>query len=145
MANTPLDAPTEFIPAIDERPAGRWMEGYWAEIAHWAKYFALAILVYFGWSLYNNFILAFSRSDHNLNLKFVAFYGVFMLFETPLVFLGYYCLLFAKHLERALASQDQLILEKAFQLLQYTQVWALVLAAIWGLSAVGQWIAVLNL
>jgi hypothetical protein len=28
MANTPLDAPTEFIPAIDERPAGRWMEGY---------------------------------------------------------------------------------------------------------------------
>jgi hypothetical protein len=67
------------------------------------------------------------------------------LFETPLVFLGYYCLLFAKHLERALASQDQLVLEKAFQLLQYSQVWALILAAIWGLSAVGQWIAVLNL
>lgn len=31
MINTPLDAPTVFIPSAEERPAGQWMEDYWAE------------------------------------------------------------------------------------------------------------------
>lgn len=145
MIDSPLDAFNEFIPSEEDRPAGQWMEGYWADIAFWAKYFAFAILVYFGLSLYTNFIHALASSDNSLNLKFIAFFGVFMLFDTPLAFLGYYGLQFAQHLQRALASQDQVMLEKAFQLLQYFLVWSLVLTAIKGLHAMVQWIAVLNL
>ncbi len=140
MSNTPLDAPSDFIPSEEERPAGQWMEGYWAATARWAKYFAFAIFGYFVWVIYTDVSEMFSNNNsHTQNgLYFVAALLI-PLGNIPVGFLGFFCFRFSQNLEQALAGSNQLLLEKAFRQLQHFLVLGLAIAFIGALSAVIQW------
>ena len=142
MTNTPLDAPTEFMPAESERPAGQWMEGYWAKTAPWARYFAFATWAYVGWISYQH-LKSFSQGIAVYRSGLIHI-GVLLLY-TPIVLLGYYCFRFAQDLERALAGQDQLLLEKAFRQLHRFLGLGLVVAVFWMWSSISQWYAVINI
>jgi hypothetical protein len=124
MINISLDVLTDFIFSADERPAGQWMEGYWAEIAHWAKYFAFAIWAYFGWLTYSHF---------------KAHTAIILVFYIPIAYLGYFCFQFSRVLKRALAERDQLLLQDAFRKLYSFLILGLV-ATIFGLlSSINEW------
>ncbi len=140
MTNTPLDAPTDFIPSEEERPAGQWMEGYWAATARWAKYFAFAIFGYFSWVTYSDVSQIFSNSNsHTQNgLYFIAELMI-PLANIPIALLGFFCFRFSQDLELALAGNNQLLLEKAFQQLQRFLLLGLAIASIGIISAVTQW------
>ncbi len=136
MKNTPLDAPSDFRPADDERPAGKWMEGYWAKIAPWTQRFALAIWAYYGWMIYQQFKVYISGMA--VYQSAVVYIGVLLLYS-PILALGYFCFRFSQDLERALAGQDQILLEKAFQHLHRFLILGLVITSLWLLSSVVQW------
>jgi len=136
MTHTPLDAPTGFTPADDERHAGQWMEGYWAETVPWAKRFALVIWAYYGWMIYQQFEIYFSGMV--VYQSAIIHIGVLLLYS-PILFLGYFCFRCGQDLERALAGQDQLLLEKAFRYLHRFLILSLVVAVLWLWSAAIEW------
>lgn len=138
MTNTPLDAPSHFTPYEDDRPAGQWMEGYWADIAVWAKRLFIVILIYFVWQVYNDIMSLENMSE--LDPSLIAMFAALFLFDAVLTgFLGYFCFRFAQYLERALVGQDQMLLEKAFQQLHRFLIMSLVVAAVWLLSSAIEW------
>ena len=136
MTNTPLDAPTDFNPMDDERPAGPWMEGFWAETAPWAKRFALVIWIYYGWLIYQQYEIIASYSGPYTN---VWIHIGFLLAYTPILILGYFCFQFGQGLDAALKAQNQLLLEKAFRHLHRFLITGLVLSVFWLWSATIQW------
>ena len=129
MSQTPLDAPMGFTPAEDERPAGTWMETYWADIARWAKFLSYAIGGFFLWTCYQEF------KSHT---------AIMILFFIPAAVLGYFCYRFAQNLEQALAHGDQLLLEKAFQQLRPILILALILATFWLYDSIVDWMLALE-
>ncbi|MFN0174992.1 MAG: hypothetical protein ACKVU0_10125 [Saprospiraceae bacterium] len=142
MTNTPLDAPTDFIPAEDERPAGQWMEGYWAQIAPWAKRFAYIICIYYGWMIYEHLmIITLGMGVYQSALMHI---GVLLLYA-PMLAVGYFSYRFGQNLENALVGQDQLMLEKAFRHLHRFLLLALLMAVLWLWSSTNQWISVIQI
>jgi len=139
MTNTPLDAPSHFTPYEDDRPAGQWMEGYWADIAVWAKRLSIVILIYFVWQVYNDIMSLENMSE--LDPSLIAMFAALFLFDAVLIgFLGYFCFRFAQYLERALKDQDQMVLEKAFLQLYRFMILGLINAAAWLLSSLVEWV-----
>lgn len=134
---SPLDTPSDFAPSDADRPAGTWMEGYWAQTAPWARAFGLTIGVYFGWLLYQQFQIFMTDTPQQL-LQFAIFLGSVLLYS-PIIILGYFGFQFGHQLKRALQLQDQLLLEKAFQHLYRFILTALVLALLWVLYTAANW------
>jgi|GEM_PF-1414348 len=140
MTNTPLDFQPEFTPTEEERPAGTWMESYWAETARWAKYFSFAILGYFVWVTYTDMSLTFPNSNSFSKTGIYLIAALMIpLANIPVGFLSFFCFRFSQDLEQALAGSNQLLLEKAFRQLQRSLISGLVIATLWALSAVAQW------
>ncbi len=142
MINTPLDAPTDFNPAEDERPAGQWMEGFWAETAPWAKRFAYVICTYYGWMIFLH--LDIFTSGVVVYQSALVHISVLLLYS-PILAAGYFCFRFGQDLERALVSRDQLLLDKAFQNLHRFLLLALFLAALWLWSSTVQWFSTIQI
>lgn len=138
MKNIPLDFPLDFSPAEDDRPAGQWMEGYWADIARWAKRFAIAILTYFGWLIINDAIY-FLTSYSTLEGLYFIVQVLALLTDFSVAFLGFFCLRFGQYLEGSLAAKDQVLLEKSFRQLHWFLHLGLLVACIWMYSSVIQW------
>ncbi len=142
MTNTPLDAPTDFNPAEDERPAGQWMEDYWAEIAPWAKRFAYVILAYYGWMVYMRLdILASGTAAYQSAKIHISV----LLFYSPMLAMGYFSFRFGQDLERALVGRGQLLLEKAFRHLHLFLLLALFMAALWLWSSTVEWASIIQI
>jgi hypothetical protein len=128
MDNTSLDAPTDFIPNKNDRPAGQWMEAYWAQIVPWAKYLAYIIWACFALKLYTD-IHWNNAFGWDFNTRF--FFAISLFFQLPLILLGYFCFRFAQNLEGALAQKDQWLLEEAFQQLYRFLITSLVTSILW--------------
>lgn len=143
MTSTPLDAPASFVPADDERLAGQWMESYWAQAAPWAKRFAFAIWAYYGWVIYLQFS-AYGSIPIAHKEALGIHLGVILMYS-PVALLGYFCFCFGQDLERALAGQDQLLLEKAFRQLHRFLLLGLVIAAIWVVLSFFQWYNIIQI
>ncbi len=147
MTNTPLDAPTDFIPADDDRPAGEWMEGYWATIAMWAKRFAVLVFAFSAWQSYLeiNSLIRYQQWAVGQDKIWILIIISYSVAEALLYgLLGYCCFRFAQYLERALAGQDQLLLEKAFRFLHQFWKVGLIIACLSILSSISQWSYTLN-
>ncbi len=142
MTNTPLDAPSDFSPSEDDRPAGQWMEDYWAQTAPWAKRFAFIISAYYGWMIYQH--LKVFTSGMGVYQSALVHVGVLLLYS-PMLAVGYFCFRFGQDLERALVGQDQLLLEKAFRHLHRFLLLALVMAALWLWSSTIQWFSTIQI
>lgn len=142
MTNTPLDAPTDFIPADDDRPAGEWMEGYWATIAYWAKRFALIVIAYSAFQIYleTSYLIRYQQWSVGQNQILILTMIAYGIAEAALYgLLGYWCYRFAQNLEGALAAQHQVLLEKGFRYLHRSWKVGLVIACLSILSSTSQW------
>lgn len=140
--HTPLDAPSEFIPSEDERPAGEYMATYWAEIAPWAKRFSFVIFAYFAWVTYLQYSIY--SSGQAVYQSFLLHLSVLAV-HAPTLALGYFCFQFGHLLEAALVGQNQLLLEKAFQQLHRILITALVISALCIWSFIGSWYSTLKI
>lgn len=132
----------DFVPADDERPAGQWMEGYWAQIAPWAKYLAYLIWAYLAQELCTN-IHWNNTFGWDANTRY--FFAASLFFLLPLGLLGYFSFQFGQHLERALYQKDQWLLEKAFQFLHRFLVAGLIIGILWVLYLSNQWYTLLQI
>lgn len=148
MTNTPLDAPTDFSPADDERPAGEWMEGYWATIAYWAKRFALLVFAYSAWRFFLeiNSLIGYQQWAYGQNQTLILTMVAYGMAEAALHgLLGYWCYRFAQNLEGALAAQNQDLLENGFRNLHRFWKVGLVIACLTILSSASQWLYTYNI
>jgi predicted PurR-regulated permease PerM len=116
MTENPLDA--EITSFDQDRPAGPWLESYWAQIAPWAKRFAYIIVSYLILSLAvtaKNLLVTLKEMDMTAVIAMIAVVSIFL----PLCFLGFYSHQFGRYLERALAEKDQMLLERSFKNLRH--------------------------
>lgn len=137
MNQTPLDSPLHFEPGADERPAGEWMERYWSETAPWTKILAYVTWAYAGLNILFSGLIAALLSQpgpHNLGQAAGA-----LLWNAPIVTLGYFSFKFGKELERALAENDQWRLQSAFRHLYRFLIMGLILAIFWLILNFFQW------
>lgn len=143
MNNILLDSPNDFAHTEEDRPAGKWMEGYWEDIALWGKRLAIVILIYFGWQSYNDIVML-GHLPRETNY-FVLVVGLYLIDVVLVGLFGYFCYRFAQYLERALIGQDQLLLEKAFEQLHRFLIIGLVIAVVWLWSGTIEWITALQI
>lgn len=142
MKNTPLDAPTGFTPSDEERPAGQWMESYWAQTVPWARYFAFVVWAYVAWITFRH--LQIFSEDIRL-FRNTLFHLLVLVVYVPTAVMGYYSYRFAQDLEAALAAQDQLLLEKAFRHLHRFLLLGMVVGVFELWSSIGDWYSIINL
>jgi len=142
MTNTPLDSPTGFAPGENDRPAGTWMEGYWAQTAPWAKALAYATCTYYGWLLFQQFNNIAEMPDKTAGAFLL---GASVLLYAPMLFMGYFGFSFGQNLQMALRSRSQILLEKAFLNLHRFVIAALVMACLWVLYTTITWYSLVPL
>jgi hypothetical protein len=122
MNDTPLDAELSFDPPEDERPAGEWMEGYWQQMAIWAKHITWSLWAYLAVFVYSN-IRLLETMDEWIQDTLISMALSLMLWAIPLALFTFFCLSFSRLLENALRTGTSLRMEKAWQRLQQ-MLWA---------------------
>lgn len=119
--DTPLDAGLDYEgpaarpsePHDDDRQAGEWMEGYWTEMAPWAKRFSFAVWGVAALLIYARGGMLYRLYPDELLYQVGALLSTTLLYS-PLIALGYFVFDFSRQLSLALQQTDQAALGRAY-------------------------------
>ncbi|MDX1910806.1 MAG: hypothetical protein SFV22_04935 [Saprospiraceae bacterium] len=114
---TPLDADLPFDASEDERPAGQWLEGYWTQMAYWAKRITWSLWAYLAIFVYSNLWLIEFMDDNMMAIIINLAFSLF-LWALPLGLLSYFTYTFSHLLEAAPQTGETHRVEKAWKRLR---------------------------